>query len=229
MAIDAILLEFEGIVADTAAIHRETLAHVLGVAGITPSDEEYWEHCAGTALDEGIRAMVAVRGLALDATDIDLLAHRAEQRFSTHIGKGVVLADGVRSTLERLAARARLAVVSRLKRADVEAIISMGRLDELFSFVIGSGDVARPKPHPEGYELALRRLGRFRGDAAPTVVALESGRHGIRAARAAGLRCLAVGTQPAHIVLEAEAYIEAVADLTVPTIATLLALRSRHD
>lgn len=222
MKADAILLEFDGVVVDTMAVRRQTLQHVLEVAGIHLTDDEYWEHCAGAGLAGSIRAVISARRAHLDDTDLDLLVHRAEQRFSAHVGKGVVLVEGARSALERLAASARLAVVSHLRRTDIEAIIAMARLDHLFLFVIGAEDASPGKPHPAPYLAALRRLGRYRGHAEGQVVALEHGRDGIRAARAAQIPCVVMGTLPAHVVLEAQAYREAITDLDASTLASLL-------
>ncbi len=222
MRIGAILVEFDGVVADTDPLRRETLSQVLSVAGIQLTDEEYWEYCAGATLAGGIRAVVAGRNSRLDETDLDLLAHRAEQRFTSHVGKGVTLVDGARSTLERLAAHTRLAVVTRLRRQDVEAITTMGRLDHLFSFVIGAEDANPPKPHPAPYEAAIRRLGRYRGNTQDVVVALENGLEGIRSARGAGLHCVAVGTQPAHVVLEAQAWTQSITGLDAASLSALL-------
>jgi putative hydrolase of the HAD superfamily len=55
--------------------------------------------------------------------------------------------------------------------------------------VIACGDeVAAPKPAPDVYLLALTRLGISPGQA----IAIEDSPHGVAAAKAAGLRCVAI-------------------------------------
>jgi len=81
-----------------------------------------------------------------------------------------------------------LAVASSSPRRWLD--LHLGRAGLLGQFdVIAAGDeVSRPKPHPDVYQLALRRLG-----AAPDQsVAVEDTPHGVRAAHAAGLACIAI-------------------------------------
>ena len=53
------------------------------------------------------------------------------------------------------------------------------------------------------------------------VIALEDGTAGIRAARAAGVRCIAVGPIPAHIAIEADAYVTSLAGQTARSLDLL--------
>lgn len=223
--IEAVLVEFDGVVADTFSARRVAVDRALAEQGVILSDDEYWELCAGWPTSEAVRSIARARRLDLDETGLDLIALKLDQAYSAHVGKGVVLVDGARSALERLAGRARVAAVSRLRRADVQALISLARLDHVFSFVIGEEDAYPPKPDPAPYHAAMSRLERFRGDLPGAVVALENGVAGIRSARAAGITCIAVGPQPAHVAMEAEAYALSITGMDLATIAELLAAR----
>ena len=222
MRIDAILLEVEGIVVDTLVARREAIADSMRPHGVTLSDAEYWEWCAGWPTASAIATIARERDLPLDATDLELAALRADRAFATSLSKGTTLADGARSAIERLSGRHRLAVVSRLPRSVVEVILELARLDHAFAFVIGAEDAPRAKPDPAPYHLARQRLGRYRGGASGVVVALENGAAGIRSARAAGFPCLAVGAQPAHVALEAVGFVPHLAALDTLTLATLI-------
>ena len=222
--IDAVVLEFEGIVADTFRAHREALAAALATEGIVVSDDEYWDLCAGWPHSAAVRAVVHQRQLALDETTLDLLALAADRAYTAHVGKGVILVDGARTALERLAARARVAVVSRLRRSDLEVLISLAKLDHVFTFVVGAEDASPGKPDPRPYRVALERLGKLRRTplGVTPVVALEDGVAGIRSARAAGLPCIAVGQVPPHVAMEADAWLESITGLDLGTINALL-------
>jgi beta-phosphoglucomutase-like phosphatase (HAD superfamily) len=63
------------------------------------------------------------------------------------------------------------------------------------------------KPASEGYLQALERLGRQREVNPAAVLALEDGIFGVRAARGAGIRCVAVGPLAPHVAMEANAYV----------------------
>lgn len=228
MSVEGVLVEFEGVIADTFRARRDALASALRREAISLSDEEYLELCAGWPNAAAVRAVTEHRGLALDDVTLELLAHAADRACSAHVGKGVVLVDGARAALERLAAHARVAVVSRLRRSDLDVLISMASLDDVFTFVLGAEDASPGKPDPRPYQVAVERLDRTRPSARGSrrYVALEDGVAGIRAAHAAGLRCLAVGHLPAHVALEADGWLPSIAGLDVGAIDALL---SEHD
>jgi len=103
----------------------------------------------------------------------------------------VPLLPGVRELLTRLAGHGvRLAVASSADRHWVERMLDHHGLAPLFDAVVGGDDVARRKPAPDVYLEALARL-----DTAPEhALAVEDSLTGVEAARAAGLRVVAVPT-----------------------------------
>lgn len=81
------------------------------------------------------------------------------------------------------------AVVTGCSRGMAAVRLTAGRLPRP-AVLVTDEDVRMGKPDPEGYLLALRRLGIGAGDA----VAVEDAPAGVRAAKAAGLRTIAVTT-----------------------------------
>lgn len=221
--IDTILMEFEGVLADTAPARRDAMLSVLAEDGYLLSPSEYRDACAGLATPDAVRAALRRRAVMVDATALDLLTLRVERAFAAHVGKGVVLVDGVREALERFAARARLGIVSRASRRDVDFVLSLAQLEHLFACVVGSEDAGPGKPDAAPYLTALRRLERQRPISPEgIVVALEDTVAGIRGARAAGLRCIAVGDLPAHLAMDADAIVPAITGIDVATIEALI-------
>jgi beta-phosphoglucomutase len=221
--LDTVLMEFEGVLADTGQARRDALGAVLGEDGIALSDADYESTCAGLGAADAVRAATALAGVALDETDLDLMAMRVERAFASQVSKGVVMVEGARETVERLASRARLGIVSRASRNDIALILSLARLEHAFTCVIGSESATPSKPSPAPYRSALRRLEQQR-PVPPNgiVVALEDALHGIRAARSAGLRSIAVGALPAHIAMEADGYLPELAGVSVATLQQLI-------
>ena len=75
--------------------------------------------------------------------------------------------------------------------------------------LVAADDVTRGKPDPEGYVRALAALGD--GLVPPDVVAFEDTEAGVAAARAAGLRCLAVrGTHADERLAGADGIVDAI-------------------
>jgi beta-phosphoglucomutase-like phosphatase (HAD superfamily) len=68
-------------------------------------------------------------------------------------------------------------------------VLKAAGLADRFELIVAKEDVAAPKPDPEPYRHALGRLGIGPDEA----VALEDSPTGLASARAAGLRCVAVG------------------------------------
>src|SRR5207253_7966937 len=98
------------------------------------------------------------------------------------------LIDGAVAAVRRLAARYRLALASSSNRTLIDAVLELAGLLRYFEFTVSSEEVARGKPAPDVYLEAARRLG-----VEPTrCAAIEDSHAGIRAAKAAGMRVIAI-------------------------------------
>jgi HAD superfamily hydrolase (TIGR01509 family) len=95
---------------------------------------------------------------------------------------------GVRETLASLQGQLPMAVVTASGREHFELIHAGLGLLRHFEFVLADGDYARHKPEPDPYLAAARRLGLDPSDC----IAVEDSERGLRAAVAAGMRCLVV-------------------------------------
>lgn len=95
---------------------------------------------------------------------------------------------GAVELVARLRGRLPLAVASNSPTRLVDAALLAAGLTDAFDAVVTSDDVANPKPAPDVYLEACRRLGVAPEDA----LALEDSPSGIAAAKAAGLACIAV-------------------------------------
>lgn len=221
--IDAVLFEFDGVLADTTSARGDALRSTLREDGIALSADEYREQCAGRSFAEAVRAALDLRAVKLDETGIDLLVLRTERAYGAAVGKGVKLADGVPEVVERLAASVRLGIVTRAGRKEVDFVLALAGLDHAFSCVVTSEDTSAGKPSPALYRVALERLSRLRATPPSVCVALEDTLVGIRSARAAGLRAVAVGALPAHVAMEADGLVPRIAGLTLGALERLVA------
>jgi len=90
--------------------------------------------------------------------------------------------------LRQLAQRHPVAIVSGSTRRQVEAAIELIGAGDALRFYLGSEDYARGKPDPACFLLAARRL----GVAPESCLVFEDSTAGVRAAKAAGMRCVAL-------------------------------------
>jgi HAD superfamily hydrolase (TIGR01509 family) len=224
--LDTVLLELEGVIADTGEARRDAIFAALRADGVQVPESEYRDLCAGLAFDEAMRAAFRSVGRGRDETAIALAAHRAERAYRAYIGKGLTLVAGARETLERLHESVRLALVTRTPRNDAMFVLSLARVEHLFTCVVAAED-APPKPSPEPYRLALARLQRSRARVVRgTVVAIEDGLPGIQSARGAGIATVVVGDVPAHVAVEADGYVASIAGMTADSLLSLVAPRN---
>jgi HAD superfamily hydrolase (TIGR01509 family) len=90
--------------------------------------------------------------------------------------------------VERLAARWPLGLASSSNRELIDLVLELSGLAEYFKATVSSEEVPRGKPAPDVYLEAARRLG-----VSPSrCAAVEDSENGIRSAKAAGMRVLAI-------------------------------------
>jgi beta-phosphoglucomutase-like phosphatase (HAD superfamily) len=220
--VDAALLELEGVLFDTRALRRDSMREALREHGCTadvvPAIVDTLPPASAAA------ALLERDGVPLDLVLVDLVATTAERGFTSRLSStGASLNDGARDFVREAAARVRLAIVARARRRDVDLMLRLASLDEFFTIRVTADDVFDHKPSSAGHTLALERLGRQRAVALRHVVALEDSIGGIRAARRAGVRCLAVGAVPAHEAMEAHGFLPSVAGQTARSLDVLSA------
>ena len=215
--IDAVLCELEGVVVETAAPRRRAMMQAFAEAGL---DAPGLGEASRLPVREAVAAALAEDSASRDATFIDLLAAKASRNFATQVATGLTLAAGAAQALAMLQARTRLALVTRAERDVTDRVLSLAGLDGLFEVMVTADDVIESKPNPEGYQAALSRLTSRRPVTDP--IAIEDGLAGVRAARAARIRCLVVGRLPAHEALEANAMIDGLDGHTLETLDRLV-------
>jgi len=225
MEVPVLLVEFEGVIADTAALRQEALRESLAVEQIEVT-AALAQLGAGYPTEEAVRRIRRGAGADDDATAVELARLRAERAFAARAGKGISLAPDVRPALERLGACSRLSLVTRASRREVEFILDLADLGGLFRPVIALEDASPAKPSGAPYAAALARIAQLFPGQQLKALALEDHLVGIRAARAAGIPCVAVGPLPAHEALEADAWAETIADLTPERVRTLTGVSS---
>lgn len=109
------------------------------------------------------------------------------------------LFPGARALLERLAKRYRLGLVTSGTGQRVLDDLERTGIRGLFGVVITGGDVAHPKPHPEGLELALSAL-----DTSPAgAVYIGDALADLQMSQSAGVRFIGIPSQFASLPADA--------------------------
>lgn len=182
----AILLDFDGVIAETENHHVAAWQRTLSTLGWQVPDE-----VAARSADvddrEFLAELFAERGVVSDR--IEEWVRRKQALTVQLLRDSPQLYPGSVELIRALHGRARLAVVSGTWRENIKAVLDAAGLAECFNLVVGKEDVKAIKPAPEAYELALKKL----RISAKSAVAIEDSPSGVASARAAGLRVIAVG------------------------------------
>jgi HAD superfamily hydrolase (TIGR01509 family) len=187
VTIRGLLFDFDGLLVDTESVARRAYeelyrehghelpydrwATLIGTIGAPWDPDRHLEELVGRSLDHDAlteRRRAREHGLA----DLEELRPGVEDYFLE---------------AERLGLKT--AVVSSSDTWWIERHLGrLGRLEGLDTVVAANGDTARAKPRPDLYLEALRLLGLEAHEG----IAFEDSPNGIRAAKAAGLLCVAV-------------------------------------
>ncbi|MEW6246845.1 MAG: HAD family phosphatase [Nitrospirota bacterium] len=190
----AVLFDFDGVLADTEPLHFRMFQRVLADSGLTLTAPDYAARYLGLTDEACFVAVYAAQGLSVSEELLAQLVRRKTELMQDALRADPGIMPGVTEFARKLSGRYRLAVVSGALREEIRLCLEQAGLLEAFEHITAAQDVKNGKPAPEPYLHALRRLARTAPLIGSECFAIEDSLHGIRAARAAGMRCLAVAT-----------------------------------
>lgn len=128
---------------------------------------------------------------SLPLDELDRLSNREKEMFRQLVAGHITPLPGAVPLVRSLArADCPQALCSSTSRQNIELVLGSLRVLPLLRTIVSAEDVARGKPDPEGFLLAAACL----GVPVERALVIEDSLAGVAAARAAGMRCLAVAT-----------------------------------
>lgn len=205
---EAVLFDFDGVLVDTEPMHFAAFREVLEPLGMGFAWEEYVETYMGFDDRDAFREAFRAKGRNLDGAQLAELVAAKSEAFLRGLRGGVGACPGAITLVGSLhSAGLPLALCSGALRPDIDPILAGLSIDRCFEVIVSAEDVRRSKPDPESYALAFRRLSALHPSlTVPRAsIAVEDTPAGIRSARGAGLRVLAVtNSYPASGLAEAD-------------------------
>jgi beta-phosphoglucomutase len=209
--IQAIVFDFDGVLADSEPMHLRAYQAVFAPLGVTIADREYYTRYLGFDDESAIRAMARDHGLELDERQLRELIAAKTATFDRMLGEGDVLYPGAVECVGRLAGTFPLGIASGALRHEIEAIQRGNRLGHHFRFIVAAGDTPAGKPAADPY----RRAAELHGRDPSACLAIEDSRWGIESAKGAGMKCVGItNTYPAHELSAADAVIGSLEEFT---------------
>ena len=181
-----ILWDMDGVLVDTGELHYQVWSAVLAEMGV-PFNRDIFRPTFGM---NNAAALTIWLGHPLEAALVQHISDHKEALFRQAARGKVRALPGVREWLTRLKALGcRHAVASSAPQANIEGLVDELGLREYFEALV-SGQGMPGKPDPAVFLEAARRLGL----PPEGCVVVEDSVVGVDAARAAGMKCVAVTT-----------------------------------
>lgn len=210
----ATLFDFNGVLIDDELVHFAAFRDVVKPLGIDLDRATYDDRYLGFDDAGAFKAMLVDAGKTPSPEEITRLIEAKKPVYMDRIATELKIFDGAKDIVLRRAERGTVGIVSGALRHEIEHALGVMGVRDRVAFIVSAEDTAECKPHPEGYLLGLRALGRA-GDERGVAV-IEDSLAGVAAAKHAKLRCAAV----AHS-YPADRLAAAGADAVATTIAEL--------
>ena len=182
--IEAVVFDLDGVLLQTEEIWDEVREGFIRDRG-GRYDADAQRAMMGMSSPEWSRYIHEELGVPDDPAEISAeIVRRMEARYRERLP----LIDGAVAAVERLAARWPLGLASSSNRPLIDCVLGLSGLDRFFAATVSSEEVPRGKPSPDVYLEAARRL----GVEASRCAAIEDSHSGIRSAKAAGMRVIAI-------------------------------------
>ena len=209
--LQAIIFDFDGVIANSEPLHLRAFQQALADHGILLTREEYFSRYLGYDDVGAFRALAKERALRWNDREIAALVTLKGSKLQEMMHAGDVLFPGAGHFIRAAAAAVPIAIASGALRHEIDEIIDAAGLSSLFATIVASGDTPESKPSPAPYRLAFDRLNERAGGRleAWRCVAIEDSRWGLESALGAGLRCVGVtNSYPAGELGDAELVVD---------------------
>ena len=183
----AVLFDLDGVLIDSYRAHLESWQALARETGVTLTEEQFAEGFGSRSRD------VLRRYWGEDISDERLRAldARKEAIFRECAARAFPAMPGARELLAGLSRDGfALAIGSSAPPENVEFAVDRLGCRPLLGAIVTGADVQHGKPHPQVFLVAAERL----GIAASTCAVVEDAPQGIQAARAAGMKVVALAS-----------------------------------
>ena len=223
----AIIFDFDGIIVDSEPLIMRLTQQMAAQQGWMLSEEEYYRDYL--ALDDRaiIEHLYRAYGLECDPRRRAELVEWKARTYMEAIREGLPAMPGAAEFVRNAAERYPLAIASGSMRHEIEYLLGKLGLRDAFGVIACAEDTERSKPDPQIYLCALERLRMLpalRSNLlhASECVAIEDAPAGVRAAQAAGMKCIAIThSRPSGDLLHADALFQGFPEIDVDLITRL--------
>lgn len=193
----AVIFDFNGTISDDEPLLDRLFREVLGTEGVELTSETYFAELSGLSDPEIVARALAMGGVEATADRCERVLRAKIDRYKEEVRRELTVSEDAAAFVREVGSRVPIAIASGAVREEVELVLDLAGLRDLFEALVCIDDVSHGKPDPGGYLLAMAQLNEERSlhgsIVARDILAIEDSVAGIESARAAGIRPAAVG------------------------------------
>jgi HAD superfamily hydrolase (TIGR01509 family) len=191
--LQALIFDFDGIIANTEPLHFAGLRQTLREIGIELSEAEYYADYLGYDDRGCFIAALTANQRPIDPAAIAQLMKRKAVAYLESVKHHHVIFPGIPEFVRHAARAYPLAIASGALRHEIEYILEEAGLRKEFLHITSAEDVTRGKPDPQPFLVTWKALQRRDDSLTPSsCLVIEDSLPGIHGAKAAGMKVLAV-------------------------------------
>ncbi len=185
---EAVIFDWDGTLADTRAVIVSSFQQTLKEINVNIPDE-YIARRMGIGAAETFRELLRAAGRPVDEALVKRLVELKSQQ-QIDLKDKVQLFLGATELLDALQGKLKVGLASMNSISVIDAIIKSKGLDKYFQTIVTAEDITHSKPHPEIFLKCAMQLNTLPS----RCVVIEDSLFGVKAAKAAGMGCVAVTT-----------------------------------
>ncbi|HEU5198023.1 MAG TPA: HAD family phosphatase [Ktedonobacterales bacterium] len=216
-ALQAVIWDLDGVIVDSSQQHRRSWQLLAAETGVSFTDDDFW-----SSFGRSNAAIIPLHwGAQLTPAQVDDLANRKEVYFRDILRKeGLKALPGALELMqEARAAGIKQSLASSTPVENIKVVSELLGLERWLDAFVSGDRLPRGKPAPDVFLLAAKTL----GVEPERSVVIEDAPAGVAAAKAAGMRCLAVTTShPAAALAAADRIVDSLASIHVEDLQALL-------
>ena len=184
--IRAVIFDMDGVLVDSEPLHVEIEKRQFKLNNLLISEEEHQQYM-GVASDVMWKTIAQRHTLPVDVEQLIAQNKQESVRFFNEI-PAIPVMPGLADVLEKLTEKnIPMAVASSSFDEIIKIILERTGLHKYFRHMVSSQEAGKSKPEPDVFLLAAKRLGVQPSEC----LVVEDSFNGIKAAKAAGMRCIA--------------------------------------
>ncbi len=186
MAIKAVIFDLDGVIFDSEILHQIAWEQIFAQYGIKLEQKDY---ASGIGIsDKDFLKKLKTEGKIPDNINIESLIEEKREKLLELSKNGAKLMPGASEFIHAMRKYYVLAVASNSDIRFIRNLLEKSKLMPCFALVLGYQDIEKPKPAPDIYLKCAEKLKLLPVEC----VVIEDSPAGVRAAKNAGMTCIAI-------------------------------------